>query len=72
MPWTEIAKALGVMLAPILRELLPVVWELIKQPEPVIHIETTEEQEEVTDAVNREWDEILATYDLPADYSDAD
>lgn len=71
MGWAQLLEALGAALAPILREVIPVIWDILRQPDDAIHIESTPEQDEVTDAINNEWDAALEEYDLPPDYRDA-
>lgn len=65
---TAVLEAIGALLAPIFREVLPVLVDIWREPEEAQTIESSEEQREISDEVNREWDRIEAEYALPPDY----
>jgi hypothetical protein len=55
----EIIRAIGEALAPIFREIIPVFWNILRQPEDAKPIRATPEQDQLTKEVNDAWDRVL-------------
>lgn len=67
--WATIASAIGELIGPIFREILPLIYDLWRAPDDAKRIKATKEQDHTTEVVNDEWERILAGCELPADYS---
>lgn len=64
----RILAAIGAFLAPIIREVLPLVFDEWRKPDIGERIEATEEDRRITEAINDEWDRVLESAELPPDY----
>jgi len=65
---SEILAAIGALLAPIIREILPLVMDEWRKPDMGERVRETTEDREITETINEAWTDILDAHSVPPDY----